>query len=249
MKKLVFILGILMLSLPMMADDSVSEFNHGRHSLRLGWGLGTKQLYGNFEDLIFIMPPSYMPGANRSILPEGSVYDQLWAAIQGMTAEQAHKYLMDCSVITYNGPKQFGHVFLGYRYDVNSWLSAGAEADWLYIWGSNSYRNGYGVFLGDYPYSLHQFTIMPTVRFTYYRRPMIDLYSGLGLGYTFYDRGLCDVHGFTFSPTLFGVNVGNEHWFAELELGSMATVATSWVGRTGLLFSSRIVSAAVGYRF
>lgn len=45
------------------------------------------------------------------------------------------------------------------------------------------------------------------------------------------------------------MNVGNEHWFAELELGGMATVTTSWFGELGVLFSSRLLSVAVGYRF
>lgn len=248
MKKLILILSILVLSLPAMAEDNKSELNYGRHSLRLGWGLGTRQLFYDYGDLHYIVPPTSIQGIRKSALPLDE-YDQLWYLIQGMTAEEAHKFLTDCSLVTNNGPKQFGHLFLGYRYDIHSWLSAGVEADWLYIWGSDIYRNGYGDFIVDYPYSLHQFTIMPTVRFTYFRCSLVELYSGLGLGYTFYNRGLRDVHGFTFSPTLLGVNVGNEHWFAEVELGGMATVATSWVGRTGVLFSSRILSAAVGYRF
>lgn len=248
MKKLVLILSILVFALSTMAEGNSSELNHGRHSLRLGWGLGTKQFYADYKNLLFVMPPSAIQGIRKSALPVGE-YDQLCDLIQGMSAEEAHKYLMNCSVISYNGPYSFGHLFLGYRYDINSWLSAGAEADWLYLWGSDRYRDGYGAFLADYSYSLHQLTIMPTVRFTYFRCPLVELYAGLGLGYTFYNRGLYDVHGFTFSPTLFGVNLGNEHWFAEVELGGMATVATSWVGRTGLLFSSRILSIAFGYRF
>ena len=247
MKKLVFILGILLLSLPMMAESKSSDFNHGKHSFRLGWGLGTCQLFHDYHDLNFIMPPSNMQGIHKSALPEDPYY-QIWQEIQGMTAEEAHKYLTDCRVVTTSGPNQFGHLFLGYRYDVNSWFSAGAEVDWFYLWSNSVHRNGYGEFVGTYDYHLHQLTIMPSIRFTYFRRPLVELYSGLGLGYTLYADPYVS-HGFTFSPTLFGVNVGNEHWFAEMELGGMATVTTSWFGNPGVLFSSRILSATVGYRF
>ena len=247
MKKLVFILAILLLSLPMMAESKSSDFNHGKHSLRVGWGLGTRQLFHDYHDLNFIMPPSPIQSISR-ILPDDPYY-LLLRDIIGMTAEEAHKYLTDCSVITYSGPNQFGHLFLGYRYDVNSWLSAGAEVDWLYFWYTQLYRNGYGDFVVKYDSHLHQLTIMPSIRFTYFRRPLVELYSGLGLGYTMYEGSYRVQHGFTFSPTLFGVNVGNEHWFGEVELGGMATVTTSWFGNPGVLFSSRIVSAAVGYRF
>ena len=247
MKKLVFILGILLLSLPMMAESKSSDFKHGRHSLRLGWGLGTRQLFHDYHDLNFIMPPSNMQGARKSVLPEDPYY-LLLRDIIGMTAAEAHKYLTDCRVITNQGPNQFGHLFLGYRYDVNSWFSAGAEVDWFYLWSNSVHRNGYGAIVGTYDYHLHQLTIMPSIRFTYFRRPLVELYSGLGLGYTLYADPYVS-HGFTFSPTLFGVNVGNEHWFGEVELGGMATVTTSWFGNPGVLFSSRILSAAVGYRF
>ena len=247
MKKLVFILGILLLSLPMMAESKSSDFNNGKHSFRLGWGLGTRQLFHDYHDLNFIMPPSNMQGARKSVLPEDPYY-LLLRDIIGMTAAEAHKYLTDCRVITNQGSNQFGHLFLGYRYDVNSWFSAGAEVDWFYLWSNSVHRNGYGAIVGTYDYHLHQLTIMPSIRFTYFRRPLVELYSGLGLGYTLYADPYVS-HGFTFSPTLFGVNVGNEHWFGEVELGGMATVTTSWFGNPGVLFSSRILSAAVGYRF
>ena len=248
MKKLVFILGILLLSLPMMAESKSSDFNHGKHSFRLGWGLGTRQLFHDYHDLNFIMPPSHIQGVNKITRYDNPYYDLLHV-IMGMTAEEAHKFLTNYRLVVTNGPKQSGHLFLGYRYDVNSWFSAGAEVDWFYLWSNSVHRNGYGEIVGTYDYHLHQLTIMPSIRFTYFRRPLVELYSGLGLGYTMYEGSYGVQHGFTFSPTLFGVNVGNEHWFGEVELGGMATVTTAWFGNPGVLFSSRLLSVAVGYRF
>lgn len=248
MKKLVVIFSILLLSLPMMAESKSSDFKQGKHSLRLGWGLGTKQLFHDYKDLNFIMPPSPIQGMNKITQYDNPYYDLL-RIIMGMTAEEAHRFLTDCRVVTTSGPNQSGHLFLGYRYDVNSWFSAGAEVDWFYLWSNSVHRNGYGEIVGKYDSHLHQLTIMPSIRFTYFRRPLVELYSGLGLGYTMYEGSYGVQHGFTFSPTLLGVNVGNEHWFAELELGGMATVTTSWFGNPGILFSSRLLSVAVGYRF
>ena len=252
MKKCTAILLLLfswIVIFPLMAENNASSANliHGRHSLRLGWGLGTRQLFNDYEDLNFIMPPSAIPSARQSILPEDPYY-QIWHDILGMTAEEAHKYLTNYRLVTTKGPSQFGHLFLGYRYDVNTWFSAGVEVDWFYLWVSREDRNGYGDFVGKYDFPLHQLTIMPTMRFTYYHHPLVELYSGLGLGYTIYADPYVS-HGCTFSPTLFGVNVGNEHWYAEMELGGMATVTTSWFGNPGVLFSSRLLSVAVGYRF
>jgi hypothetical protein len=248
MKKLVFVLGMLLLSLPMMAESKSSDFKHGKHSLRLGWGLGTRHLFHDYEDLNLIMPPSHIQGVNKITRYDNPYYDLL-RVIMGMTAEEAHQFLTNYRLVVTNGPKQSGHLFLGYRYDVNSWFSAGAEVDWFYLWSNSVHRNGYGEIVGTYDYHLHQLTIMPSIRFTYFRRPLVELYSGLGLGYTMYEGSYGVQHGFTFSPTLFGVNVGNEHWFAEMELGGMATVTTSWFGNPGVLFSSRLLSVAVGYRF
>ena len=134
MKKLFIILTIFsMMSLPVMAEDSASELNHGRHSLRLGWGLGTRQLFHDYGDLNYIAPPSSIQGIRKTAMPDDPYY-YIRLAILGMTAEEAHQFLTDYRLVSTNGPKQSGHVFLGYHYDVNSWLSAGAEVDWFYLW-------------------------------------------------------------------------------------------------------------------
>lgn len=221
--------------IPLMAENNVlsTDFVHGRHSLRLGWGLGTKHLYNDYADLNTIIPPSYLPRT----------------AIQGMTAAEAHEYLMNYRDITVGNPQQFGHLLLGYRYNVNSWFSTGVEIDWLYSWRHYEFKNGYGDIVSKSLANLHQLTLMPTVRFTYYHHPLVELYSGLGLGYTIYASESLITHGLTLYPTLFGINVGNQHWYAEIELGGMATLTNSWFSNPGILFSSRILSVAIGYRF
>ena len=231
MRKQLLIASLLVFSLSMMAEDLTSEFNHGRHALRLGWGLGSNHPYKNYINTT-----------------SGDPIDPI-EAIQGMTSAEAHAFLQSYRKTANAQYSNWGHLFLAYQYNFNHWSSVGLELDWLHCQYLFDYQDGYGVLVERARTSyLNQMTIMPTVRFTYFRRPLVQLYSGLGLGYTFSVESFVS-HGFTFSPTLFGVNVGNEHWFAEVELGAMTTVSTSWLGTTDLLFSSRILSAAIGYRY
>ena len=233
MKKCIFILSLLfswISVIPLMAENNVPSTDcvHGRHSLRIGWGLGSNHPYKNYINTTSGDPIE---------------------AIQGMTSAEAHDFLQRYRKTANTQYSNRGHLFLAYQYKFNHWLSAGVELDWLSCHYLFDYQDGYGVLVERARTSyLDQMTIMPTVRFTYFCRPLVELYSGLGLGYTLSVESFVS-HGFTVSPTLFGVNVGNEHWFAEVELGGMVTVTTSWIGNPEILFSSRIVSAAVGYRF
>lgn len=236
MKKCIFILSLLfswISVIPLMAENNVPSTDcvHGRHSLRIGWGLGSNHPYKNYINTT-----------------SGDPIDPI-EAIQGMTSAEAHDFLQRYRKTANTQYSNRGHLFLAYQYKFNHWLSAGVELDWLSCHYLFDYQDGYGVLVERARTSyLDQMTIMPTVRFTYFCRPLVELYSGLGLGYTLSVESFVS-HGFTVSPTLFGVNVGNEHWFAEVELGGMVTVTTSWIGNPEILFSSRIVSAAVGYRF
>lgn len=236
MKKCIFILSLLfswISVIPLMAENNVPSTDcvHGRHSLRIGWGLGSNHPYKNYINTT-----------------SGDPIDPI-EAIQGMTSAEAHDFLQRYRKTANTQYSNRGHLFLAYQYKFNHWLSAGVELDWLSCQYLFDYQDGYGVLVERARTSyLDQMTIMPTVRFTYFCRPLVELYSGLGLGYTLSVESFVS-HCFTVSPTLFGVNVGNEHWFAEVELGGMVTVTTSWIGNPEILFSSRIVSAAVGYRF
>ena len=226
--KYFFLLLVFASATTVLAD---SELMHGRHRLRLGWGLGNNTLYENYSNATSDEPIDPIE------------------AIQGLTSAEAHDFLQRYRKAINSQYSNWGHLFLGYQYYFNHWLSAGCELDWLRSQYRSDYLNGYGDLVERARITyLDQMTFMPTVRLTYFRRPLVELYSGLGLGYTLYADSFVS-HGFAISPTLFGLNLGNEHWFAELELGGMATIATSWVGRTGWLFSSRILSLAFGYRF
>ena len=85
--------------------------------------------------------------------------------------------------------------------------------------------------------------LVPTVRFTYLNRPIVRLYSSIGVGVGFCRERTRNVEGYiennqheTFCPaqiTLLGVSVGRRLFgFAELSTGSLG-----------------VCTAGIGYRF
>ena len=81
-------------------------------------------------------------------------------------------------------------------------------------------------------------TIMPDVRFSYFNRPHVTLYSGIALGVMLDHVKSREYQGtqafLGYQLTAFGVKAGGKHWFGNVELG---------VGHKG------IASAGFGYQF
>lgn len=128
------------------------------------------------------------------------------------------------------------------------WFSLSAEGgywvkDWLYVGGAFVWTGGFSRIeeyrvhrvLGYYNYD--SFTLMPVVRFAWLRKGVVQLYSGLGLGFNFaraeepkqkyYEAVVA--HDVTF----LGISVGR-NLFGYVDVG---------VGQRG------IVSMGIGYRF
>lgn len=131
------------------------------------------------------------------------------------------------------GGKGFtGHIFAEYQYSVSKVVSVGGQLDFEGIFAAD--MNNYDV------------TVMPTVRFTYLRRPWVELYSGLGAGLL---CALDNQGGAEFAPAvninLFGVQVGKGPISASVELGALNSMFKSRVYMLG----SRLVSVSLNYRF
>jgi hypothetical protein len=240
------LLALLWISMPLSAESTASEFIHGCHAIRLGWGDAAipASLY-DFEGLYSIIYDLY--GS-----PYGNI-DEALQYIQGMPAPEADDFLRNYRVVETGKMHTSGHLFLGYRYQFTPVVSFGADVDMLYMHRENKVYNGYMSHLtsgyGSHKYeNLCHLTLMPTVRFTYFRQRVLELYSALGVGYSLYLFKKSPAHGMSLNATLLGVNVGNEHWYAEAEIGSMQSWAFSFPGTHGL-YGSRLLSVAVGYRF
>ena len=126
--------------------------------------------------------------------------------------------------------------------DVGYWVN-----EWLYVGGSLTWTGG---FSGVYRYDIHErtgmqnynlYSIMPTMRFAWLRRGIVQLYSGVGIGVTVTTREsnplpTCRVNVSTIAAydlTFFGIAVGRKV-FGYIDLG---------MGTRG------VVSAGIGCRF
>ena len=108
---------------------------------------------------------------------------------------------------------------VGYTQGLSRWLALGVQTSYSGIYQSQR-LDGMSV---DHLYT-HRLAIYPAVRFTYLNRPMVRLYSGLGLGVGMkWEREFFnpDVRYSVFPTgqvTFFGVSVGRA-LFANWELG------------------------------
>lgn len=140
-----------------------------------------------------------------------------------------------------------GHLFCEYQYSWNRWCSTGMQLDYEQMGWHDKREN---------PRREHNYwnvTILPTVRFTYYRHPWVSLYSGIGIGMTINggtEKDLVSKKTTVLYPNLnlnlFAVQVGQKGFFGTFELGAMFSLLG---GNNIVMAGSRLMSVSVGYRF
>ena len=127
------------------------------------------------------------------------------------------------SLLTFRSVTVSPTLSLGYSYEFSKWLSVGAALS--YSRESELYYNRIDEKVVSES-SINHLTIVPMVRFTYLNRPMVRLYSQLGLGVRL-QSGRPDAFSrvmpasVTGSITYFGVSVGKK-FFGSMELASGA---------------------------
>lgn len=139
-----------------------------------------------------------------------------------------------------------GHIFGEYMYSLSSLISLGVQTDFEGIfWKEGTYdRNGTAAG-GVKNVNNYNLTLLPTMRFTYFRSEWVSLYSGFSLGLlmAFDNQGQ-----FELAPALdlnfIGVRVGNGPWGGFLNLGALNALR----GANDIyMFGSRLVSVGVNY--
>ena len=164
-------IALILLELPLAAQST--DYTHGRHAIRLGWG-----------DAFLSEMNERLTSANL-VPSENENYLDL---VQGMPAPKAHEYLMNYRMALDDSHKisSVGHFFLGYRFQVTPLVGIGVEVDIFASTDRFHMVNGYRTTVDNRAKNqLIHFTLTPTVRFSYYRQRMVELYSSLGVGYTF----------------------------------------------------------------
>ena len=145
------------------------------------------------------------------------------------------------------------HLWVEYQWRFKHWLSAGGMLDMSEVHWDEVTRNGHGEELsrdkGHYFYNL---VIMPTVRFTYFHHPNVNLYSGLGLGVVVNGgtetdtQGRHTVAGAAVNVTVFGVSANYDRWFCTVDFGGMTAMQNA---NAIFMALSRMINVGVGVRF
>ena len=145
------------------------------------------------------------------------------------------------------------HLWVEYQWRFKSWFALGAMMDMSEVNWSDVVRNGKGEVISRNPH--HYFfnlVFMPTIRFTYFHHPNVNLYSGLGLGLGI--NGGTEVNGkgrhtdvgAAINFTVFGVSANYQRWFWTVDFGGLYSLKDA---NTIFMASSRIINVGLGARF
>lgn len=145
------------------------------------------------------------------------------------------------------------HLWMEYQYRFKQWFSLGAMVDMSEVGWDVVTRNGQGAELArDKKNYFYNLVIMPTIRFTYFHHPNVNIYSGLGVGMdinggTEVDgKGRHTALGAAVNLTLVGISANYDRWFCAFDLGGMYALKNA---NAIYMASSRIMNVSIGARF
>ena len=210
MKKLIALISIILCTLALHAETNENR-KENPHEIRIG-----------IADDLFLRGFENITTNDLKLPTPPKGYRQ--------TGSQAHNY------------RSTGHLYIEYHYRINHWLSVGANFDTrTSLWK----RTDYSICALESITSTRDqhtlgLTLMPTVRFSYYNTPYASFYASVGVGA--YMR-MYENYIETILPVLdvcyFGVSLGKNHWFCDLELG----------GAPIPFLLDRLFRFNIGYRF
>lgn len=188
-----------------------------RHSVRIGWG-------DMMTETMLFRPSLSGTWVTPDALPPGYIHQETFDF--GFT----------------------GHLFAEYQYRLTKVTSLGLQADMEGIfWKEGVFDRQHHPIAPASSIRNWDLTLLLTARFTYFDRPWIRLYSGLGVGvlFAFDNQG-----GFGAAPALnlnwIGVEVGKGPWGGSFELGGLSSAANA---RALYQFFSRIFSLSIYYKW
>lgn len=145
------------------------------------------------------------------------------------------------------------HLWMEYQYRFKHWFSLGAMVDMSEVGWDVVTRNGQGTELArDKKNYFYNLVIMPTIRFTYFHHPNVNIYSGLGIGMdinggTEVDgKGRHTALGAAVNLTLVGISANYDRWFCAFDFGGMYALKNA---NAIYMASSRIMNVSIGARF
>ena len=145
------------------------------------------------------------------------------------------------------------HLWLEYQWRFKYWFSMGLMTDLSEVDWNDVTRDGTGAEVSrDKGHYFYNVVIMPTVRFTYFHHPNVNLYSGIGIGMDI--NGGTELNqkdkstdfGAAVNLTVFGVSANYKQWFMSVDFGGMYALKDA---NTIFMASSRIINVGIGARF
>ena len=197
----------------------------GTENFRLPEGLELRLGVGDmfFETMIWHNQPHIEP----ALLPDGLV----------VTEKTNHRYTP--------------HIGLEGTYTFLPWLCVGLALDIQGTgWDLERYdRSGK---LGADSHSFYNLCIMPVVRFNYFRRPNVHIYSAIAAGIDVNGgtepdyRGRKTVVGAAMDLRLVGVEAGAGHWWGFFDIGGTFALKNT---NTIFLMGSQLMKVGLSYHF
>lgn len=141
------------------------------------------------------------------------------------------------------GYRYFGHIFAGYRYSFNDWLGAGMDFDFSNV--------SWKLAADGTNHDFQNISFIPSVRFTYFRKGIVTMYSGLGIGLNVNTgseadfRGLKTVCAPVLNPVFYAISLNYRNWFGTFELGPLVSLNSR---HEIFLLGARLISLSIGYR-
>jgi len=130
-----------------------------------------------------------------------------------------------------------GHIFADYRYQLSKLIGLGVQTDFQGIFWKE----------GQAPSDNYDLSILPTIRFTYYRSEWVELYAGAAVGLMLaFDnaRRLEAAPVVCLNP--FGVQFGKGAWTGSAEIAPLTALSGS---NKIYMLGSRIFSLSINYRW
>ncbi len=196
---------------------SLTDSTYLHHEVRVGWG---DML---FETAVFHDSPRHFWANPEAISPEYSIMEKY-----------DHAYT--------------GHFFAEYQYNFKSWLALGFQVDFEGIfWKETTYDRYHSPISGTTDLKNYDLSLMPILRFTYFRGKWVNLYSNIGGGMliAFDNQRECEIAP-VFTTSLFSVSVGQGHWFGSVELGLMGALLNQ---QKIYMLGSRLFNVSLSYKF
>lgn len=139
-----------------------------------------------------------------------------------------------------------------YQYRFNKWLGFGLQLDFQYTgWRREEYNNQNDL-VSSQKEHFYNLSILPTVRFTYFHHPYVNVYSAIGLGLDVNSGTETDIHGkhtamgAALDIAAVGFSAGKDNWFVSAEVGGLSAIKNKG---TIFMVVSRILTIGAGYRF